>query len=121
MPKKGKKIKPETPAPAEPKQAISLIKAPSPVSIRYMWIGVGIFSAIIFTLWGWSLKMQLASVKWQNAPEQNFINQNKNSWNKIFTNDKKDQNKLNQQTQQLKNIINYIAAKKGATSTEKSL
>lgn len=114
MSKKSKKIKTEIPTPAELKQTISLIRAPSPVSTRWMWAGVILVSSIIILFWGWSIKLRLTALNWMASPEQNLIEKNKSAWDKIFFDHKEKEKEL----QQLKEIINRIIATSSTIKTE---
>ncbi len=77
-----KKPLPETPGSAI--QAYETVFTQQAQAKRWMWIGVGSFLLMISILWGWSLKLQIASFRWSGSAEEKFLEENKKNWTEAF-------------------------------------
>lgn len=118
--KSPKKAKPKAvTAPAEPSQPLfnKMLASGNPTASRWMWIGIIVFAAAIFGIWGWSLKEQIGSIKWSESPESRLINKTRQDWNKLFEEEKVTQEKNNLKNAILGVINNFATSTLTATGT----
>ncbi len=107
-----------TSAPAEPPQPLfnKMLASGNPQARRWMWTGIIVFAVAIFAIWGWSLKEQIASIKWSESPENRLINKTRQDWNQLFEEEKVSQEKNNLKNA-LQGIITHYATSTAATTT----
>lgn len=85
----------------------------NPKARRLMWVGILVFSVAICGIWGWSLKEQIASIKWSETPESKLITKTREDWNTLF----KEQ-KIVEEKNNLKNAIHAVLARTNTSSTQ---
>lgn len=110
--KKSAHHKPETPEPI-----LLPYPTPSPQAVRYMWVGVIAFIAVIAFIWFWSLKQQITKMIVGKPLDTYLINQTQANWNQAFANQQSNLKQTAAVKEDLKNIINNLTAKNAASST----
>ncbi len=56
----------------------------NPTARRLMWLAVTVLTLVVLLMWVWSMMNQFYTVKWSASPENTFINDLRNSWDKSF-------------------------------------
>lgn len=81
----------------------------NPTAKIWLWVGVGIFTAIILALWGWAASVRISSFSWGKTPEGKLIKQSQSDWDALFNNEE-SRIKNKQLKLQIKNMLNKIVA-----------
>jgi len=87
----------------------------NPTAITWMWAGVISFSIIIIALWGWAIKIQLSTFRWQTTPENKLMQDSEQYWSDLF-NTEQEKLRLETAKTELKSAIDRITA--SASTTE---
>ncbi len=83
---------------------------------RYLYAGVILISAIIFVLWGWSLKKQIGSINWADLPEKKMLAARPTDWDSMFA--EREANRSAQIAKnQLKELVNALSTATSTSST----
>lgn len=87
---------------------------------QWMWLGVIGMSAMIFILWGWSLKTQLSSFSWRNTPEKTLLNRAQTNWDAVYDETKKSELEKELNKREIKNSIQTMLSQSASKTTQTS-
>lgn len=91
----------------------------NPKAKMWLWVCVGIVSAIILVLWGWATSISLSSFSWEKTPEKKLMEKSQNDWDTLFNNEQA-RIKNERMKSQIKNILNTIITEVNTTTSATS-
>lgn len=111
----------EPPRPLPKKNLLaSLLARENPAARRWLWAGVGVISAAVIFLWGWSLKNQLALLNIGQSPESKIAGKTAASWQALMGKNNAGGVDSGAALKKLRETIQQLAARRAATSSASS-